>query len=263
MQNAAFEAVGLDWRYEAIEVPPEELETLVRSLPARGFVGANVTIPHKVAALAVADSATAVAREVGACNTLVFDGASIAAENTDVQGFVRALRERVPEAPAGLGALVLGAGGAARAVVYALLKEGARRVDVWNRGRERARNLVGELQRYAGGTPLQAVSEPGASDAELLVNATSVGMESPGETGRQPDAVKQLRLSADKWDDLQVVVDLVYRDDATPLVRQAMERGLSYVEGIDILVHQGAASFELWTGGEAPLEVMRRAARKP
>src|SRR5919198_4613945 len=133
MQNAAFEALGLDWRYEGIAVPAADFESLLRSLHERGFVGANVTIPHKLRALEAADRATEVARAVGAANTLLIGPDAIVADNTDAEGFLTALRERAPEAPAGMRALVLGAGGAARAVVYALVREGAAAVRGLNR----------------------------------------------------------------------------------------------------------------------------------
>src|SRR6185503_10852437 len=119
MHNAAFRELGLDWHYEAVDVEPERFRDVLRSLPEEGFVGANVTIPHKLRALEAADAPTDVARIVGAANTLSFAEGRVRADNTDVEGFLTALREQVPAAPAGMSALVLGAGGAARAVVYA------------------------------------------------------------------------------------------------------------------------------------------------
>jgi shikimate dehydrogenase len=198
---------------------------------------------------------------VGAANTLSFRAGTIAAHNTDVEGVVRALRERAPEAPAGMRALVLGAGGAGRAVVYALLREGAAAVDVWNRHPERAVALVEDLEPYARQALLRAVPEPTIDQAELLVNATSVGMAAAEPGDGEAEDFKLLHISADNLPDVQVVVDLVYRDGGTLLLREARARGSTYVDGIDILVHQGAASFELWTCEEAPLEVMRLGAR--
>jgi len=260
MQNAAFRELGLDWRYEAIEVDPERFEPVVRELPARGFAGANVTVPHKLRALSVADSASAVARAVGAANTLSFGADGIVAHNTDVDGFLRALQERAPQAPAGMRALVLGAGGAARAVVYALREQNAGAINVWNRHPERAEALAREFAE-PGRPPIRAVAEPTVRDADLLVNATSVGMAVPRARAREPEDFKLLHISADNLGDAQIVVDLVYRDGGTPLLRAAKARGSTHVDGIDILVHQGAASFELWTGRPAPLEAMRLGAR--
>jgi shikimate dehydrogenase len=261
MHNAAFTELGLDWHYEPLEVEPERFDDVVRGLEERGYVGANVTVPHKLRALALADSPTGTAKAVGAANTLSFSGGNIAADNTDVEGFLRALREQVPSAPAGMRALVLGAGGAARAVVYGLLEEGAARIAVWNRHGERAQALTEEFKGPK--TPLEAVPEPRLDAVDLLVNATSVGMARGKESDAQTDDFKLLRVSADTFADVQIVVDLVYRDGGTALLREARSRELTCVDGIDILVHQGAASFELWTGVPAPLEAMRRGARTP
>ena len=261
MHNAAFEALGLDWRYELLPVEPERFETFVRELPGRGFVGANVTIPHKLRALALADRASDVARATGAANTLIFSEGRIDAENTDGAGFLAALRERAPKAPEGMEALVLGAGGAARGVVYALLEAGAARVYVWNRHPERARELVQDLSQ-AGERRLEATEAPRAADAGLVVNATSVGMKNGAGSASGPtEGFKELPLSADVGGDRQIVVDLVYRQDGTPLARHVRSRGAVCVDGFDVLVHQGAASFRLWTGLEAPLGAMRRGAK--
>ena len=268
MHNAAFEALGLDWRYELLPVEPEGFDEFVRELPGRGFAGANVTIPHKLRALALADSASEVARATGAANTLVFgEGGGVAridAHNTDVEGFLTALRERAPGAPEGLDALVLGAGGAARAVVYALLEAGAGRVRVWNRHSKRARELVQDFARLRPRTPLEVVEGPQVPRSDLIVNATSVGMAAPADEEGLKEAgegVKELPLSADVWGDRQIVVDLVYRQDGTPLARFARSQGAVCVDGFDVLVHQGAASFRLWTGTEAPLGAMRSGAQ--
>jgi len=262
MQNAAFRALGLDWSYEAIAVEPERLSEVVRDLVEQGYAGANVTIPHKLRALELADVVSDVARAVGAANTLTFEAGSVAAHNTDVEGFLAALAEAVPEGPRGDRALVLGAGGAARAVVYALLSAGAGIVEVWNRHPARARALVADLEPQKGRAELRAVPDPQASLADLIVNATSVGMapHEPPETSDLSD-FKELRISADDLGDRQVIVDLVYRDGNTVLVRKARARGLRCVDALDVLVHQGAASFELWTGRSAPLEAMRNGAR--
>ena len=264
MHNAAFEELGLDWRYELLPVDPEGFDAFVRELPGRGFAGANVTIPHKLRALALADRASPVARATGAANTLLFTEehgkARIEAENTDVPGFLEALREQAPGAPEGIEAVVLGAGGAARAVVYALLVSGAARVEVWNRHPERARALVQDLAQIGPGR-LAVTEEPNVARAGLLVNATSVGMKKQdSNASNAAEAFKELPLSADVWGDRQIMVDLVYRQDGTPLAREARSRGAVCVDGLDVLVHQGAASFQLWTGRKAPLGAMRRGA---
>jgi shikimate dehydrogenase len=244
MHNAVLAALGLEdeWRYEAIEVGPDSFEERVREMPAESFVGANVTVPHKGAALAVADSLSEVAREIGAANTLTFEPGEIHADNTDGSGFIAAL----PASPGGSRALVLGAGGAARAVVWALGREGAE-VEVWNRTGLRSQNLCAEL----GGT---AVAEPVTSEYGLIVNTTAVGM-------RGEDPFAELPLDRQRFSDEQVVVDLVYGGGPSRLLRAAGERGASTVDGIEVLVRQGARSLQSWIGVEPPLEVMREAAR--
>ena len=263
MHNAAFRELGLDWRYEAIDVEPKRFAQVVGDLAAQDYRGANVTIPHKLRALEVADSATPVAQAVGAANTLVFTDGAVHADNTDVEGFLTALRERAPEAPAGMRALVLGAGGAGRAVVYALLAARAARVEVWNRHPERAESLVADLSPGAGATELAAIAAPRLDRTDVLVNATSVGLvshDSDTSVAGGGAPIKELPLMADELDDRLIVVDLVYRQDRTPLVRAAQARGLRCADGIDVLVHQGAASFRLWTGMNAPLRAMRSGA---
>jgi shikimate dehydrogenase len=234
--------LGEEWAYEAIDVAPDGFENLVRELPRRGFLGANVTVPHKGAALALADTISETAREIGAANTLSFDGDEIRAENTDADGLLAAL----PASPAGGRALVLGAGGAARAVVWALLREGAA-VEVWNRTAPRAQRLCEEL----GGQP---VEDPAASTYDLLVNSTAVGLA--GE-----DPFEALPLGPDSFAAGQVVVDMVYGREPTALLAAAATSGASTIDGIEVLVHQGALSLRIWTGREAPLGAMRAAAR--
>ena len=244
MHNAALRAVGLHgWRYQLLPVPPELFAETVRALPGAGFRGANVTIPHKQAALRLADEPSEAARAIGAANTLVFDeSGGIYAENTDAPALIDAL----PFGPAGRTALVLGAGGSARAAVWALLAAGAADVRVWNRNPISAQELCAEL----GGTP---VAE--AVPADLLVNCTPVGL-APGSA-----EFKQLPLEADELAMFECVVDLVYADSETPLVRAANALGVAVVDGLDVLVGQGALGFERFTGLPAPLEEMRTAVR--
>jgi shikimate dehydrogenase len=241
MHNAALAAAGLDgWRYLRLPLPPDRFAETVRALPAAGFRGVNVTIPHKHAALALADQASDAARAIGAANTLTFDDGAIHAENTDAPGLLATL----PEPPVGRTALVLGAGGAGRAAVWALKHAGAQ-VEVWNRTPERARALAADLG-------VRAVLRPDA--AEIVVNCTSVGLS-------QADSpFKALPLRADSLGAGSLVVDMVYRDGGTQLLEAARTRGARVIDGLEILVAQGAASFERWTGREAPREAMREAA---
>jgi shikimate dehydrogenase len=233
MMNAAFAELGLDWRYLALAIPPERFAETVRALAGSGYRAANVTIPHKLAALEVADELSDAARAIGAVNTLTLrEDGRIAGDNTDAGGLLDALGEPVPAT-----ALVLGAGGAARAAIWALASSGTQ-VTVWNRTARTAAALATELG-------VEATTRPGP--AELLVNATSVGL-------RADDSLDRLPLV-----DARVVVDLVYADAPTPIARWAEERGARLVDGLEVLVRQGARSLAVWTGREAPLEAMRRA----
>jgi shikimate dehydrogenase len=252
IHNAALEAVGLgEWRYQLLPVPPELFDETVRALPAAGFRGANVTIPHKEAALRLATSASDRARAIGAANTLTFgEEGAIDADNTDAPALIEAL----PFSPAGKTGLVLGAGGSARAAVWALLDAGAREVQVWNRTPARAEELCAAL----GGIPVRT-----ASPAEILVNCTAVGMDgAQGASGLDAaDATfKQLPVSADDVSRYECVVDLAYSPHGTVLIRAARERGVATVDGLELLVRQGALSFERFTGRAAPLQVMWAAA---
>lgn len=241
MQNAALEALGLaDWRYQHLPVPPELFAETVHALPAAGFVGANVTVPHKHAAIELADDVTERGRAIGAVNTLRFADGRVEADNTDAPGMIAAL----PRPVDGARALVLGAGGTARAAVWALRDAGAE-VAVWNRTHARACALCADL----GARPVEAV-EP----ADLLVNTTTVGM------GSGPHSTfKELPMTADDLSDYPMVVDFVYRKDGTELVAAAREHGSHVVDGLEILVKQGALSLELWTGTPAPLSAMTAA----
>ena len=198
MHNAAFEALGLEWRYVKLPVAAEHFAETVRALPGSGYRGANVTIPHKEAALALADEASDAARAIGAANTLTFADGAIHADNTDAAGLLAAL----PRAPEGMAALVLGAGGAGRAAAWALRDAGAE-VSVWNRTPDRAHALANELGVIYVEAPVTA---------DLVVNATSVGLK-PG------DRIEELPLA---WiDPPQVAVELVYGDHETPFAAWA------------------------------------------
>jgi shikimate dehydrogenase len=261
MHNAALAALGMDgeWSYEAIEVAPEGFEARVLAMPGEGFAGANVTVPHKLLALALADTASERAQEIGAANTLVFGPGGIHADNTDAGGLVASL----PESPQGRSALVLGAGGAGMAAVWALGALGAR-VGIWNRTPARAETVRVEVTQRAEQFQVEievgvVEPEPAAVDLdlggfELIVNTTAVGLG-----GEDPFA--ELPLRRDGFAPGQVVVDMVYGSTPSTLLAAAADCGATTVDGIEILVQQGALSFELWTGRKPPLDVMRAAAR--
>ena len=249
MHTAALAELGLgdEWSYEAIEVSPNEFEARVRALPREGFVGANVTVPHKLAALELADEASRAARSIGAANTLSFGGGRIAVDNTDATGFLDALRAP----PAGSRALVLGAGGSARAVVWALVANGAD-VCIWNRTPERAKRLADEL----GAAVVGAGQRPRTESFELIVNATTVGM---GAAGGEAASLKSLPIDADSLGERHQLVDLAYGPAETELTRVARSRGAQVIDGLEVLVRQGAASLRIWTGQDPPIEAMRKA----
>ena len=246
MFRAAFEACAMrDWSYQALPLPEELFEQTVRALGASDFLGANVTIPHKHAALELADQASAPARAIGAANTLTFsDDGTIEAHNTDAPGLIAALGR----SPQGMSALVLGAGGSARAAVWALRDAGAAPVSVWNRSPERAVELARDLGVDVVAKPL---------GADLLVNCTSVGLQ---RSATDAEALNQLEMTADQVGRYAYVIDLVYADGPTPLLAAAQARGAVTVGGLEVLVAQGALSFEHWTGRAAPREAMRRGA---
>ena len=244
MHNAAFAALGLNWAYLAFPVEPERVPEAVRGLAAAGCAGLNVTIPHKRAVVGLCSSVSDAVAAIGAANTLVPDGAGgFRADNTDAAGFLRALDEQAPLDLAGRDALVIGAGGAARAVVFGLRGRGAR-VRVANRTPARAAEL---------GDPVPFVPEAlaaVAAQSALVVNTTSLGLH-----GDAPPP--ELPLSG--LGPGQVVADIVYRPGGTPWLAAVAGRGARTVDGLGMLLHQGAAAFEQWTGQAPPMEVMREA----
>ena len=252
MQTAALEALGLggDWSYEAIDVGPDRFEARTRELPGEGFVGANVTIPHKEAALAVADDVSAAAREIGAANTLSFADGRVRADNTDATGLLAAL----PGPVGGRTALVLGAGGSARAAVWALAGQGAS-VSVWNRTGERADELVRDLHAAEGHLAPVSGDQARAGSFDLIVNCTAIGMH-------DEDPFEQLPLDPERFDARIILVDLVYAGSESRLVAEARRRAATAIDGLEVLVRQGAESLRIWTGMDPPLDVMRKAAER-
>jgi shikimate dehydrogenase len=255
MQTAALEALGLgeEWSYVALDLEPGEFADRIRELADEEYVGVNVTIPHKRAALELADQASEAAGEIGAANTLSFADGVIHAENTDATGLLSAL----PAPPADRAALVLGAGGSARAAVWALAGQAAS-VAVWNRTPERADELVRDLAEVTSAAegrvnPI-STDQARAGSFDLIVNCTAVGMG-------DEDPFEELPLDPERFDANIVLVDLVYAGGESRLVREARERRASAVDGLEVLVQQGGESLRLWTGMNPPLDVMREAVR--
>lgn len=245
IHNAAFAALGLDWRYFALSVPAGEAASAIAAMRDLGLAGLSVTMPHKDAVIDLVDTCTPTATALGAVNCVHWRGADLVGENTDGAGFVDALRIDEGFDPAGCRAVVLGAGGAARAVIRALADAGAADVAVVNRTVERA----AVASALAGPAGRQAVAEEAVPGADLVVNATSVGM---GD-GAVPFDPALLRSG-------QLVVDLVYEPPLTPLLLAARERGLVAVNGVGMLIHQAAHAFRAWTGEDPPVEAMSAAA---
>ena len=252
MHNAAFRALGLDWCYLPFAVPPAHVADALASVRGLGLRGINVTVPHKQAVSALVDELTPEARAIGAVNTVLVRGERLVGHNTDAAGFLRALRE-AGFAPEGCSALVLGAGGAARAAVYALARVGAR-VVLLNRTPQRADALVADLRAVVKGARLEAggldaqTAQQEASRCQLVVNATSLGMWPQVETSPWPEEVA--------FPAGVLLFDLVYNPRQTRFVRLARESGARAVDGLRMLVHQGAEAFALWTGAAPPVEIM-------
>jgi shikimate dehydrogenase len=247
IHNAAFEALGLDWVYVPLPVEPSAIREALNGLCALGFAGANVTMPHKSAAAAVADTLTEDARRLGAVNTLVIDGSSLHGHNTDAPGFERFLRDDAAFDPIGRRVLILGAGGAARACALAVARGGADSITVAARDPARVEPVAQALEGFA--TQVHPVAFEAASrvEADLVVNATPLG--SRGEMPPHPAVGSGV-----------VVVDLLTHPVVTPLQTAARAEGAAAFGGLGLLLHQGGLSFELWTGHPAPLDVMSAAA---
>jgi shikimate dehydrogenase len=257
MHNAAFAELGLDYRYELWDIEPERLEEAVDRLREPKMRGANVTLPHKVCVMKLLDAVEVGASKIGAVNTIVNDGGFLTGHNTDVTGMERSLDEAGVD-PEGMAAVMVGAGGAAKAMGY-YLSTLVKSLTIINRTQSRAE----ELASYLSGLPECTASVSARSlnrevladalvHADLLVNATSLGMTPDVDTTPVDGSLLKTGL---------VVVDAVYNPLKTQLVRDAEEVSATAIGGLSMLVHQGAQAFELWTGIEAPTSLMFEAAR--
>ena len=244
MHNAAFRASGIDAQYLAFDVLAERLEEAIKGTQALGFMGLNITIPHKIAAVRYCEP-DELAADIGAVNTIVFRDRALG-YNTDALGAVECLK-RAEVRVRGRDVLIMGAGGAARAIAHALVHEGAN-VVVANRTKQRARELCEHIGAEAAG--LESLASL-VQRCDVLVNATSVGMGG-GES----------LVRAEWLHEGQVVFDIVYSPPETQLLKMARKVGARTIDGVAMLVHQGAKAFELWTGVEPPIEVMERAVRQ-
>jgi shikimate dehydrogenase len=256
MQEAAFAALGLNWRYLTMEVKPEHLADAVRGVRALGMRGINLTIPHKVAVMALLDAIEPDARRIGAVNTVHRDGDRLIGANTDGKGFLRGLREAGID-PRGARVAVCGAGGAARAITFELAFAAARELSVVNRSVARGQQLVDALR---SDTSARVELVPWSdtyvvpSTIDILVNATSIGL--------YPDVDAVPDVSLDRARPDLFVCDVIPNPPDTRLMRLARARGLRTLNGLSMLVHQGTIGFELWTGQAAPEAIMKEALRQ-
>ena len=247
IHNAAFAALGMDWAYVPLPVAPGDLEAALAGLPAMGFSGANVTMPHKTDVARLVRDLSEDAQRLRAVNTLVTGAAGLVGHNTDAPGFDRFVRRDAGLEPGGRSALIFGAGGAARACALALARGGLEALTVAVRDPTRAETLRAMLEGQLPAVRAVSFEEAGEIDSDLVVNATPLG--AAGETLPHPP----LRPG-------MLVVDLLYRPTLTPLQVAAKAAGASAFGGLGLLLHQAALSFELWTGLEPPLSVMSAAA---
>jgi len=250
LHNAAFAAAGLDWTYVALEVPAGRLPDALVGVRAMGIAGLSVTTPHKDAAAAAVDLLSPVAARLGAVNCIANDDGVLTGHNTDGEGFVRSLAAGAGFSPAGRRCVVLGAGGAARSLVLSLAEAGAEEIVVVNRTVERAERAAA-LAGDRGRVVAPALADSDLSDAHLVVNATSVGMDGVDAHGSPCDPAV--------FHEGQIVVDLVYRPLVTNWIVEASARGAWVANGVPMLAHQAAVQFEIWTGVDAPIEAMTAA----
>jgi len=257
MQEAAFQALGLNWRYLTIEVAPANLADAIRGVRAFGMQGINLTIPHKVAVMQHLDRIAPDAAIIGAVNTVRRAGSELIGENTDGKGFLRGVRADAGVDPHGKRVVVLGAGGAARAIVTELALAGAAEVLVVNRSAERGQRMAADLAAKTN-APIRfepwlgTYAVPG--NTELLVNATSIGLYP------DVDAAPPVEFSAAHAG--MLVCDVVFNPPETRLLAMARRCGLPTLDGLSMLVYQGVIGFELWTGRKPPEAVMKQALRK-
>lgn len=251
-QGAAFRASGLDVRYELWNTLPDALPGRLVSLRDPKYLGANVTIPHKEAVIPLLDELGGQSARVGAVNTIVNRAGRLFGFNTDGPGFVAALRNEVAWDPEGKSILLLGAGGAARGIAFALAEARPGVIGIWNRTPDRAARLAGAVAETGARAIVALAADPAGYDA--IVNCTSVGMHGGGAEAASPCDLGRAQAGA-------LAVDIVYAPERTPFLLEAEAHGLKTLGGLPMLIYQGALAFELWTGVNAPVEVMFEAAR--
>jgi len=249
MHNAAFAAVGLDWRYLAFEVDPKNLRMAIDGAKAMGFAGINLTVPHKLLAVDMVDVLDESARRWGAVNTILFNEHGAVGYNTDADAIVTALREGLKLEPRGARVLLLGAGGAGQTAALRLASEHVAELFLVNRTETKADAVAGEIiERFP--SVKVSVGYPKTS-VDLVMNATSLGLKADDASPLDENQFSLKQAGA--------VYDMIYRPVETALLHAAKAAGCRTVNGLGMLLHQGAKAFEIWTGQPAPVKVMRRA----
>lgn len=254
MHNAAFQALNLPFAYAAFEVSPERLPEAVAGIRGLGMRGVNVTIPHKVAIVPLLDEIDPLAKRIGAVNTVVNENGRLIGYNTDGSGYARSLLEETGIQLANQVVVMMGAGGAARAVACTLAEQGVKEIRIINRSRERAQTLVKLLaERVSAVVVEMEQAERAIQDAALLINTTSIGMF---------PQVDEMPVKAEWLHSNLVVSDLIYNPLETKLLKTAKALGCKIHSGVGMFINQGALAFELWTGKSAPTDVMRQTVLK-
>jgi len=255
MHNSAFRSLGLDCVYVAFDVAPENLKSAAIAIRSMNIKGINVTIPHKQRIMDFLDQVSSDAEITGAVNTVKNEDGKLTGYNTDVGGFLRAIKEDLDFNPRGKAALIFGAGGAARAVLTAFCTNQIQKITVVNRTAEKARGLVSEFQGTFNNIDINACSmsdvkgfEDTIAEVDIVVNSTSLGMEGKGK----------IDIPFQRIDKSAVVYDLVYKPHETGLIKDSKKAGLSAAGGIGMLLYQGAESFEIWTEMKAPVNEMKK-----
>ncbi len=263
MQQAAFDNLGLDVRYELWETEQDKLAEIVEEIRQSSKLGANVTIPHKETVIPLLDKLDSLAEEIGAVNTIVERDGKLVGFNTDAGGFLKALRDEADFDPNGKHVVLLGAGGVARAVGFALAGAGAKSLSITDIETERISKLTLDIQEKYNGNKLQIKALKHNSgefagaiwDCDLLVNCTPIGMKHSDSENNSPVEAALIPKGA-------LVYDVVYNPIETRLLADAKKRGARTLGGLSMLVYQGALAFELWTGKEPPVDIMMSKARE-
>ena len=263
--NEAAGHYDIDARYDAWPTPPELLQAGVKKLRSEVYLGGNVTVPHKLNVMELLDEIDSLAKTIGAVNTIVREGEKLLGYNTDAYGFVKSLKEVGKFDPQGKQVLLLGAGGAARAAAFGLASEGISSLTIANRTLSRAESLAVDVRRYlsdsGGAIEVHTISmaDEALGDvsavSDLIVNSTSIGMQGTDSSGASPLQLHPIPKNA-------CVYDMVYNPPVTPLLADAEKAGATAVNGLPMLIYQGAAAFEKWTAKPAPIDVMFEAGER-